>query len=48
MHPLPILLFLPPLQSGGAFAAAAPRDSGHCRGDPRHEEGSRTALAPSS
>lgn len=30
--------------AAAAAAATAPRDSGHCRGDPRQEEGGRTAL----
>lgn len=33
-----------PLRIAGAAAAAAPCDSGHCRGDPRREEGGRSAL----
>lgn len=33
-----------PLRIACSAAAAAPRDSGHCRGDPRREEGGRSAL----
>lgn len=33
-----------PLRIARPAAAAAPRDSGHCRGDPRREEGGRSAL----
>lgn len=33
-----------PLRIARSAAAAAPRDSGHCRGDPRREEGGHSAL----
>lgn len=33
-----------PWRMARSAAAAAPRDSGHCRGDPRREEGGRSAL----
>lgn len=45
--PFPIillLLFFLPLRIARCAAAAAPRDGGHCRGDPRREGGGRSAL----